>query len=352
MNPPELSIIIPVYNRQHTLPHCIESILHANFQDFEILLVDDGSQDGSQDICLQYTAKEPRIRFISQPHAGVGTARNAGIAQANGNWIAFIDSDDAILPQHLDAIQAAHNTDIDYIMKGTRSGQIDSNGKIRIHPEMHAGMKKIHDKTGNKAIVDFLFGEYNPYRNHIYNCSNKFFKRKIIQEHQIRFRTDVNLGEDQIFSLEYLKHVRHIRIYKERTYVVLKWKTQGANSNQLSKKKRSIENLEFNFQENYKALCEFYHFSESEKVLHYAENYLIERYVRRIFLPFARHAIKTKGSLNEIRAFCQSSLIPLLQEHREHVCRLYRFSVRWRAWCLLHLPFEKAFQLCTLPCHR
>ncbi len=371
MNAPEISILIPVRNRQQTLPHCINSILQSRFQKFEILLIDDGSTDNSLEVCRQYAAQDTRIRSFSIIASGVSTARNLGIDNAKGKWITFIDSDDAILPHHLNALLATQDSDIECIMKSFRSGIPLPNEGIKIHPDMKFGLKEIYEKRGNQAIIEYLFGEGNPYKNHFYNCTNKFFKRDIIQKHQIRFRTDVNLGEDQIFVLEYLKHIHSMLIYKERTYVMLRWKQR--NNNQLTKQPRSLENLEFNICENYKALCDFYNFSKSQQVFQYAENYLIEQYMRRIFLPFTKEwrkkgfssckpdskqmplrlpkddSSRMKINVQASLAFCQQTLVPLLLKHRKTTKYIHRFSLRWRAWCLLHFPLQTALSLCCLP---
>ena len=90
---PEISIIIPVYNSATYLRQCIDSILAQSFSDFELLLVDDGSSDGSGGICDEYAAKDSRIKVFHQQNAGVGAARNLGMEMAVSPWITFIDSE-------------------------------------------------------------------------------------------------------------------------------------------------------------------------------------------------------------------------------------------------------------------
>lgn len=95
---PALSIIVPVYNVEQYLPRCIDSILAQTFQNFELILVDDGSKDKSGEICDEYTKKDNRIIVIHQENKGVNTARNAGLDIATGSYITFVDSDDWIQP--------------------------------------------------------------------------------------------------------------------------------------------------------------------------------------------------------------------------------------------------------------
>lgn len=92
-----ISVIVPVYNTEQYLEQCIDSILDSAFEDFELILIDDGSDDGSTEICRRYCEKDRRIKVIVQEHAGVSAARNRGIEKCSGEWVVFVDSDDSIL---------------------------------------------------------------------------------------------------------------------------------------------------------------------------------------------------------------------------------------------------------------
>ena len=94
--PPKVSVIVPVYNAERYLSHCIDSILAQTFTDFELLLIDDGSKDNSGKICDEYAAKDSRVRVLYKDNGGVSTARNLGLENASGDWVIFIDSDDWI----------------------------------------------------------------------------------------------------------------------------------------------------------------------------------------------------------------------------------------------------------------
>lgn len=89
-----ISVIIPVYNVKPYLKKCIESIINQSYRDLEIIIVDDGSNDGTQILCDEYAAKDKRIRVIHQENKGQSVARNTGLDVANGEWISFVDSDD------------------------------------------------------------------------------------------------------------------------------------------------------------------------------------------------------------------------------------------------------------------
>lgn len=101
---PLISVIVPIYNTQEYLTKCVQSVLDQTYQGFEILLVDDGSQDGSAEICRAFCGSDSRIRFLPLPHKGVSAARNAGMDEAKGEYLFFLDSDDTIHPQLLEAL--------------------------------------------------------------------------------------------------------------------------------------------------------------------------------------------------------------------------------------------------------
>ncbi|NBU88196.1 MAG: glycosyltransferase family 2 protein, partial [Betaproteobacteria bacterium] len=87
----QVSVVLPTFNRAAWLPHAIDSVLHQRFQDFELIVVDDGSSDDTPEVLKRYG---DALKWVTQPNAGVSCARNRGISMARGDWLAFIDSDD------------------------------------------------------------------------------------------------------------------------------------------------------------------------------------------------------------------------------------------------------------------
>lgn len=115
MSQPEITVVVPVYNVENYLRRCVESICRQTFRDLEILLVDDGSTDGSGALCDVLAAEDARIRVLHKPNGGLSDARNYGIEHAEGNSIAFIDSDDYIEPEMMEvlhSLQQMHHADI------------------------------------------------------------------------------------------------------------------------------------------------------------------------------------------------------------------------------------------------
>lgn len=99
-----ISIIVPVYNVESYLKECIESIINQTYKELEILLIDDGSTDGSGSICDEYKQKDNRIKTIHQNNRGISNARNVGLKSASGKYICFVDSDDLIHPQMVELL--------------------------------------------------------------------------------------------------------------------------------------------------------------------------------------------------------------------------------------------------------
>ena len=115
---PKISVIVPVYKVEAYLPRCIDSILNQSFNDFELILVDDGSPDNCGFICDEYALKDSRIQVIHQKNAKLSAARNAGIDAAKGAWIALIDSDDWVHKDYLRVLLSGALTDTDIVICG------------------------------------------------------------------------------------------------------------------------------------------------------------------------------------------------------------------------------------------
>lgn len=130
---PKLSMIVPVYNTEKYLRECIDSILAQTFRDFELILVNDGSTDGSGAICDEYAIKDPRIQVIHQENGGVTRARKAAMGAASGNWIGFVDSDDWISPDMFEVmLEKAENSEAqivicDAVLESANKTQIAGN---------------------------------------------------------------------------------------------------------------------------------------------------------------------------------------------------------------------------------
>jgi glycosyltransferase involved in cell wall biosynthesis len=120
-----ISIIVPVYNVEKYLSECIESILLQTFEDFELILIDDGSKDRSGDICDKYAVTDSRVKVIHQENRGLSGARNVGLAASRGEYIVFIDSDDTLTSDYLEKRYAAIcKTNADFVFSDMESSKL------------------------------------------------------------------------------------------------------------------------------------------------------------------------------------------------------------------------------------
>lgn len=148
---PLISIIVPVYNVEHYLSRCIDSIIKQTYQNLEIILVDDGSQDGSPAICDEYARKDDRITVIHKENGGAASARNAALKGAKGEYIFFLDGDDFIHPEcigRLYDISIAHQCDI--VQCDYEKGTADA---FSTNEEIHS--IKFYQKE--QALTDFRY---------------------------------------------------------------------------------------------------------------------------------------------------------------------------------------------------
>lgn len=202
-----ISVIVPVYNAERTISRCIESIFAQKYQDWELILVDDGSPDKSGKICDEYANSESRIRVIHQGNKGVSTARNNGIFASCGDFISFVDADDYVGPLYLfEMAVASRSNNSEIVIQGLL--ELDNNGNI-INNE-HFVNQCVSVEDVNVSLLDHIIRHNGPY------C--KLFRSSIIKEYQIHFPEHLSYGEDRIFYYEYLLHCKSISFLSCQEY--------------------------------------------------------------------------------------------------------------------------------------
>lgn len=197
---PEISVVIPYYNRQGTLLRALDSVGRQSYKDLEIITVDDGSTDTSFDLVEQYRASHPEIRVtnIKQVNQGPSSARNAGVRASRGKYVAFLDSDDSWLPDKL-ALQMEHlKEDPDLVMLGTNYMVLQENGDRRV-----AFPRQIGFAPGN-------------YQRMLFKCffctPSVVVKREVFTKHGIWFREGKNQSEDSLFFLQVARQFKTGRL--------------------------------------------------------------------------------------------------------------------------------------------
>ena len=167
----KISVIVPVYNVEKYLSECLNSILAQTFNDFEVICVNDGSTDRSSEILLQYAKKDKRIKVITQKNQGLSMARNNGLKEAGGEYVYFVDSDDAIHPKCLEtAYTLAEKQQADLVC----FSYIKMKEKI---PDTGAfDISKLKSKT-TCSPLQYCFGKKYKIR---FNVWTKFYRRKLL----------------------------------------------------------------------------------------------------------------------------------------------------------------------------
>lgn len=208
MGNPEVSVIVPVYNCEKYLPEMMEGFQSQQFKDFELLLIDDGSQDGSPALCDRFAETDARVRVVHQENGGVSRARNRGLDEARGKTIVFVDADDRIKPRYLqDLIRAAEslgsNRQRTLVLADYQPFSEKGKEKRRFPKPFTMDFNTRQGLTAEhfRELI-FQFRLYPPY------C--KLFQRDIIEKNRIRFREGMRSAEDFEFNIRYLAAVDRV----------------------------------------------------------------------------------------------------------------------------------------------
>lgn len=207
-----VSIIIPVYNAEKYLHRCVDSVLKQTYQNLEILLIDDGSKDGSGAICDEYAAQDCRVRVIHKENTGVSDTRNVGLDEAKGDYILFIDSDDYIedvMVERLLCRALKDNSDIVMCRYCVDRAGTVSSINMRYRDE-YVGFEDI--KSG------LLYLYYTDYHTGLYSLWNKLIKKSVYSTDGIRFDTTLKRGEDAWFVFQCLKRCNRVAYINEPYY--------------------------------------------------------------------------------------------------------------------------------------
>lgn len=228
-----VSIIVPAYNAERTINRCIDSILKQSYGNLEIIIINDGSKDSTEEKCMKYT-KNKKIKYIRIKNSGVSNARNIGIENSTGTYIMFVDSDDYIEKNMVERLYDNINENVDLV--------ICSKNLITIN-------EKISEKIDIASCTLKKENIIQLYRAKILNppyC--KLYRSAIIKSKSIRFDISISIGEDLLFNILYLKNItKDIKILNENLYNYEKINTNSLSvryySNMLEMKKKITEEL-------------------------------------------------------------------------------------------------------------
>lgn len=191
---PLVSIITPVYNADQYLNACIESVLNQSYTNWELILVNDGSTDGSLNIIKKHAQLDPRIEYIDKRNEGPSLARQAGTAQAKGKYIQYLDSDDLLLKYALENLVCkAEETNAEIVAAPFyfyySEGKMDLSGHLTFQ-----------EMTGIEYFNEILLGKA------YWSVWSNFISRSLFEKYDIQFIPEISYGEDAILMLQLLYH--------------------------------------------------------------------------------------------------------------------------------------------------
>ena len=187
----KLSILIPVYNTGEYLRACLDSVLAQTLEEWELILIDDGSRDSSGAICDEYAAKDDRVRVVHKENEGVSIARNLGLSLAQGEYVGFVDSDDRVEPEMFAALYAAaRQSGADIAMCDAVTVYGDGRTEADTIGRLNRSDFVCEEKWTPELLLE-LAG----------SACRCIYRRELLEQHQIRFPEGLRFSEDRIFNL-------------------------------------------------------------------------------------------------------------------------------------------------------
>ena len=209
MNNPLISVIVPLYNVESIIHNLIDCFKRQTFESWELLLIDDGSTDGTCKVCQEYESVDTRIRLIQNSHQGVSATRNKGIVESKGEWITFVDADDLVLDGFLESLwNASHSSNyVDLVFGGFIIVECNNKQIKTFNSNVYLGNKEIHDFLASSSIL--------------FRCSPwaKLFRKKVIIENHIFFDINLSISEDRLFFYNYIIYARGLATTSYMGYI-------------------------------------------------------------------------------------------------------------------------------------
>ncbi|HJC74841.1 MAG TPA: glycosyltransferase [Candidatus Mediterraneibacter faecavium] len=220
----DITVIVPVYNNVRYLRQCIDSLLSQTLKSIEILLVDDGSTDGSGDICDEYAVKDERVCVIHKKNEGLGLTRNVGMSAARGEYFTFLDSDDYVDPDmYRGLLEQANKYKADVCFGGST---LFYDCGLQIPSEMKLAQEVYRGSEIKEKVVPQILGSAPEDAHEAiigYSMCTGIYRRSIVKEHNITFYSErVYKVEDVLFKIEYFTYAQ-IVTYVKNPYYFYRW---------------------------------------------------------------------------------------------------------------------------------
>ena len=320
-----ISIIVPVYNVESFLVRCLQSILNQTFSDFEVLLIDDGSTDNSASICKEFVADDQRFTYFHKTNGGLSSARNHGIERATGKYIAFLDSDDFIVPEFCNILyQTAelHQADV------VNFGYLNIKNKHR--EPRHSPFPK-NKKLHRQDFVGLL--KSSAQNKVLYFAWTNFIRKELLDTKNIMFNENVLLGEDTVFNLELYMQMEALYSIANPLYAYVH------NENSLTQKKYKTNLLDkFSSQFNQRLKIHKQHTEISGRI--YEED-IAQNYIENtLFMLFSNIKNSNKSIENQLITLHNSDIY-------QFCLKLYTPSrnIKWKMRLKIELFRNRKFKI-------
>lgn len=241
MKEDKVSIVIPIYNREKFLNKCINSVISQTYKNIELILVNDGSTDGSLNICKEYKKQDSRIIIIDSANGGVSAARNKGISVATGKYLMFVDSDDYIEMNMVDAmVKKQKETEAELVICDLYFENINKyvSKKNKSYEEDMIGrdIAMISILSIKKNFYGFLW--------------NKLFLTNLVKENNLKLENKIHFREDLLFCTSYVLYINSVAYIKEKYYHYVIHEnaaTTNLNEDEKNKLKNKLNSVEANY---------------------------------------------------------------------------------------------------------
>lgn len=317
-----VSIIIPIYNVQSFLNECINSLLKQTYSNIEVLLINDGSTDKSEEICREYCKKDSRLSYFYQSNSGVSSARNKGINYSKGNYILFVDADDYVEPSFVEEMLAS-----------LKINEVDC---------VQCGYKK---KIGDRVHIELRGQEYiisgNEITEGLLQCKGygrtwcMLYKKNIIGNY--RFNESLSLGEDSEFNLRVLNNAQRLFYINKPLY------TYRVSKNS------TVKRYDKNYCEKYKKTADaVLKYSESDSSLYRKAQVYICYILVQILINYSCNREANKRFIYKTRSVREVCSDPIFK----YAIKNAVISREWLSfWVLVKIIGLKQYWLAAILCN-
>lgn len=307
----KVSIIIPAYNVEKYIKECLESISNQTYKNIEVIIIDDGSIDNTPSIVKTFCDEDNRFRLLTNPNKGVSSARNYGISISSGRYIMFLDSDDFYDLNAVEyMLQSIIDNQCDWGICNYINKYDDSEENNNVHFIQENNKYDITDYLKQSAI------EFNSL--YVGVLWNKIYRSDIIKTNKILFDETINLGEDSLFNLEYIKYVKTIYISSKCLYY-----HYMSNENSLTKTISAINMWDMSTV-RYEKMIEIYKRNQLERK---CSKEIAYRILGDLIFPI-RESIKDNKQKNEkveiLKNICQRNIVDYALKNLDELPMLYK----------------------------